>query len=143
ERAKPGHTLLRSCHFAINQIKKARADDDQPGVEEHALLVFGGGVAEKERRPGVDHQSHKREHVRGDLGERKPADDCPQQHCTGSPKCAGPGHRKIEWSDYRVIGRSEMARSPDDKMTRSVLTPPPRRESCSGSRSPTRACRQA
>src|SRR5215469_950084 len=68
ERAKAGNAILRASHFAVHQIKEAGADDDQSCVEEHALLIFRGGIAEEERGPGIHYESHEGEDIGINLG---------------------------------------------------------------------------
>src|ERR1043166_3239140 len=72
ECAKSGDSVLRARNFAVYEIKEPRSYDDQAGVKEHPSLVLAGSVTEKESGPRIDDQSHEREHVGIDLGQRQP-----------------------------------------------------------------------
>ncbi len=53
----PGHT-------AIDHVENAGPNDDQPGVEKHAALVLGVGVAEQNAGHHIDQQTYEGERVR-------------------------------------------------------------------------------
>ena len=48
---------------SVDHVENSGADDDQSGVEEHALLVIGVGVAEEETGDDVDEQADEGEGV--------------------------------------------------------------------------------
>ena len=75
ESSEAGDAVGGAGDLSVDEIEESREDDDQSGVEKHALLVRGVGGAEQDRSPCVDDQSHEGEDVGIDTGEREPADD--------------------------------------------------------------------
>ena len=101
EGSEAGDAVGGAGDLSVDQIEEAGEDDDQSGVEEHALLVAGVGGAEKDGGPSIDHQSHEGEDVGIDAGERQPADDGVEQDSAGAAESASPGgaHGRGSWMD--------------------------------------------
>src|SRR5580698_5115311 len=90
ERSEAGDAVGGAGDLSVDQVEEAGEDDDQAGVEEHALLVVGVGGGEQDGGPGVDQQSHEGEDVGIDAREREPADDGVEQDSAGAAEGAGP-----------------------------------------------------
>ena len=77
---------------AVDHVEDARSDNHQPGVEEHAALVLGMGIAEENARDYIDQQPDEGECVGRDAGQREAMDNFVQQPLARSSNCARPGH---------------------------------------------------
>src|SRR5581483_1932396 len=105
EGSEAGDAVGGAGDLSVDKVEKAGEDDDQAGIDEHALLGGGIGRAEQDGGPGVDDESHERENVGIDAGECEPAHDGVQQDSAGASEGGGPG--AAHWSESGIARRGE------------------------------------
>ena len=69
EGSEDGDLIGLAGYAAVDHVEEAGTDDDEAGVEEHADVVVGAGVAEEEGGDDVDEETDEGEGVGRDFGE--------------------------------------------------------------------------
>jgi hypothetical protein len=92
KRAESGDLSRSARHAAIYHVKNSSADNHQSGIRKEPAIIIGIGVAKKNGCNGVDDQSKEGQHIGGDSGKRKTANNRVQQNAASSSKRPRPGH---------------------------------------------------